>query len=139
MSGSIYPHPNRRCYMRLQYQIHSNNSNQMLDQDIPPLNPKARNKNHLFPLHIFHTTSHSFSLIGILQIEHALSTFCDKWKTTYPKVVKSLRENPYIFTFYSFPKPIWRSIYSTNLIESFNKQIKKYTNRKEQFPHEEAL
>lgn len=69
----------------------------------------------------------------------ALVTFCDKWKTAYPKVVKSLRENPYIFTFYSFPKPIWKSIYSTNLIESFNKQIKKYTKRKEQFPHEEAL
>ncbi|CAM3055609.1 Mutator family transposase [Paenibacillus sediminis] len=69
----------------------------------------------------------------------ALETFCDKWKTSYPKVIKSLRENPYIFTFYSFPKPIWRSIYSTNLIESFNKQIKKYTKRKEQFPHEEAL
>ncbi len=32
-----------------------------------------------------------------------------------------------------------RSIYSTNLIESFNKQIKKYTKRKEQFPHEKAL
>ncbi|GEK35501.1 hypothetical protein KSI01_30340 [Kurthia sibirica] len=36
-------------------------------------------------------------------------------------------------------KPIWRSIYSTNLIESFNKQIKKYTKRKEQFPNEESL
>ena len=29
--------------------------------------------------------------------------------------------------------------YSTNLIESFNKQIKKYTKRKEQFPNEESL
>ncbi|WP_268627152.1 transposase [Paenibacillus alvei] len=38
-----------------------------------------------------------------------------------------------------FPNPIWKSIYSTNLIESFNKQIKEYTKRKEQFPHEEAL
>ncbi|WP_397376475.1 transposase [Paenibacillus sp. MER 180] len=27
----------------------------------------------------------------------------------------------------------------TNLIESFNKQTKKCTKRKEQFPHEEAL
>ncbi|MDP9697892.1 transposase-like protein [Paenibacillus intestini] len=69
----------------------------------------------------------------------ALEDFSSKWKTSYPKVVKSLRENPYIFTFYSFPKSNWRSIYSTNLIESFNKQIKKYTKRKEQFPHEEAL
>jgi len=69
----------------------------------------------------------------------ALEVFCDKWKTIYPKVVKSLRENPYLFTFYSFPQSIRRSIYSTNLIESFNKQIKRYTKRKEQFPHEEAL
>ncbi|MGW8956277.1 IS256 family transposase [Paenibacillus sp. NPDC055715] len=69
----------------------------------------------------------------------ALETFCDKWKSSYPKVVKSLRDNPNLFTFYSFPKPIWRSIYSSNLIESLNKQIKKYTQRKEQFPHEEAL
>ncbi|MBE5099593.1 transposase, partial [Priestia aryabhattai] len=41
--------------------------------------------------------------------------------------------------FYSFPKSIWRSIYSTNLIESFNKQIQKYSKRKEQFPNEESL
>ncbi|MBP1904777.1 transposase-like protein [Paenibacillus turicensis] len=69
----------------------------------------------------------------------ALEAFSTKWKTSYPKVVKSLQENPNLFTFYGFPPSIWRSIYSTNLIESFNKQIKKYTKRKEQFPHEEAL
>lgn len=73
------------------------------------------------------------------QAREALEAFMTKWKTSYPKVVRSLQENPYLFTFYSFPKAIWRSIYSTNLIESFNKQIKKYTKRKEQFPHEEAL
>ncbi|BDP85988.1 hypothetical protein EfmAA610_31980 (plasmid) [Enterococcus faecium] len=31
------------------------------------------------------------------------------------------------------------AIYSTNLIEGFNKQLKKYTKRKEQFPNEESL
>jgi putative transposase len=71
--------------------------------------------------------------------QEALNVFCSKWQSTYPKVTKPLSENPYIFTFYSFLKSIWRSIYSTNLIESFNKQIKKYTKRKEQFPNEEAL
>ncbi|WP_141603792.1 IS256 family transposase [Terrilactibacillus laevilacticus] len=69
----------------------------------------------------------------------ALDAFCEKWKKTYSKVVKSLRENDYLLTFYSFPKDIWRSIYSTNLIESFNKKIKKYTKRKEQFPNEASL
>ncbi|AUD13479.1 MULTISPECIES: IS256 family transposase [unclassified Planococcus (in: firmicutes)] len=71
--------------------------------------------------------------------EKALKTFVDKWKTVYPKVTKSLEANPYIFTFYSFPKSIWRSIYSTNLIESFNKNVKKYSKRKERFPNEDSF
>ena len=69
----------------------------------------------------------------------ALDNFCPKWNKSYPKVTKSLATNDHLLTFYNFPKAIWRSIYSTNLIESFNKQIKKYTKRKEQFPNEEAL
>lgn len=71
--------------------------------------------------------------------EKALRAFVDKWKKTYPKVTQSLVSNPYIFTFYEFPKSIWRSIYSTNLIESFNKKVKKYSKRKEQFPNEDSL
>ena len=71
--------------------------------------------------------------------EEALKAFVDKWKTAYPKVMKSLESNPCIFTFYDFPKSIWRSIYSTNLIESFNKKVKKYSKRKEQFPNEDSL
>jgi len=62
-----------------------------------------------------------------------------KWQKVYPKITKSLLENPNIFTFYNFPASIRRSIYSTKLIESFNKQIKKYKKRKEQFPNEETL
>ncbi|NGY75725.1 IS256 family transposase [Bacillus megaterium] len=71
--------------------------------------------------------------------QQALDSFIEKWKSKYPKVTKPLLNNSYLFTFYSFPKSIWRSIYSTNLIESFNKQIKKYSKRKEQFPNEESL
>ncbi|MCG4570598.1 MULTISPECIES: IS256 family transposase, partial [Enterococcus] len=62
----------------------------------------------------------------------------DKWKKQYPRVVKLLM-NPAILTFYNFPPSIRRTIYSTNLIEGFNKQLKKYTKRKEQFPNEESL
>ncbi|MDT6765672.1 IS256 family transposase [Enterococcus faecium] len=61
-----------------------------------------------------------------------------KWKKQYPRVVKLLM-NPAILTFYNFPHAIRRTIYSTNLIEGFNKQLKKYTKRKEQFPNEESL
>ena len=34
---------------------------------------------------------------------------------------------------------IQSSIYSTNLIEGFNKQLKRKTNRKEQLPNEESM
>ncbi|HEA4066898.1 TPA: transposase, partial [Enterococcus faecium] len=47
--------------------------------------------------------------------------------------------NDYLLTFYDFPLAIRKTIYSTNLIESFNKQIKKYSHRKEQFQNEESL
>ena len=67
-----------------------------------------------------------------------ISFMIDKWEKQYPRVVKLLM-NPAILTFYNFPPSIRRTIYSTNLIEGFNKQLKKYTKRKEQFPNEESL
>ena len=60
------------------------------------------------------------------------------WKK-YPSVIHSLEDNAYLFTYYDFPKEIRASIYTTNIIEGFNKQIKKKTKRKEQFPTEESL
>mgnify|MGYP001034833939 CR=1 FL=1 len=71
--------------------------------------------------------------------QQVLHPFVEKWKSIYSKVTKPLLNNPYLFTFYSFPKSIWRSIYSTSLIESLNKQIKRYSKRKENSPKEESL
>ncbi|MEG2937869.1 MAG: IS256 family transposase [Vagococcus sp.] len=62
----------------------------------------------------------------------------EKWRKQYPRVVKLIM-NTAILTFYNFTPTIRRTIYSTNLIEGFNKQLKKYTKRKEQFPNEESL
>lgn len=49
----------------------------------------------------------------------------EKWKKQYPKVIRLLM-NPAILTFYNFPSSIRRTIYSTNLIEGFNKQRRLY-------------
>lgn len=70
---------------------------------------------------------------------NALNTFQDKWKKSYPRVIDTVISNDQLLTFYDFPASIRRSIYSTNLIEAFNKEIKRYVKRKEQFPNEEAL
>jgi putative transposase len=67
-----------------------------------------------------------------------LSDFADKWKKTYPKVIEMLQGNAYLLTFYDYPEDIRRSIYSTNLIEGFNKQVKRKTKAKIQFPSVES-
>jgi len=71
--------------------------------------------------------------------ETALDTFINTWDKRYPKMIEKLKKNPSLFTFLSFPKQIRASIYTTNLIEGFNKHLKRYTKRKEQFPNEDSL
>lgn len=68
-----------------------------------------------------------------------LEAFKNRYKNRYPKVIKSLENNPSLFSFYEFPETIRSSLYTTNLIEGMNKQLKRNTKRKEQFPNEESL
>jgi len=69
----------------------------------------------------------------------ALEQFKGKWAKTYPKAVDPVMQNELILTFFDFPVSIRSSIYSTNLIEAFNQEIKRYVKRKEQFLNEESL
>lgn len=69
----------------------------------------------------------------------AYEFFISKYEAKYPKAVNILKNCPSLFTFYSFPKVIQRSIYTSNLIEAFNKQLKRDIRKKEQFPNEDSL
>jgi len=71
-------------------------------------------------------------------IKH-LEEFYEKVEPIYLKVVNSLKENPYLFSYLEFPQEIQRSLYTTNIVEGVHKQLKRYTKRKEQFPNESAL
>lgn len=73
------------------------------------------------------------------EAKNQLESFLEKWKKQYPKVAESLIENHHLFTFYEFPKEVRPSIYTTNLIEGFNKQVKKKVKQKEQFCTEESM
>lgn len=68
-----------------------------------------------------------------------LELFIDSMSKRYPKVIDKFKDRSNLFSFLSFPKEIQRSLYSTNLIEGLNKQLKRYTKRKEQFPNEDSL
>ena len=60
-------------------------------------------------------------------------------KKKYPKIETLFLNNESLFSFFEFPKEIRSSIYTTNLIENQNKQLKRKTKRKEQFPNEDSL
>ena len=49
-----------------------------------------------------------------------LESFYTKWNRKYPKIVNALKSNSNMLTFYDFPKEIRSSIYTTNMIESYN-------------------
>ena len=68
-----------------------------------------------------------------------LETFTSKWKRKYPRVIDILDKNTYLLTYFDYPKEVRHSIYSTNLIEGFNKQLKKKFKLKEQFPTETSM
>ena len=53
--------------------------------------------------------------------------------------MENLENTDNLLNFFQFPYQIWHSIYSTNLIESLNKEIKRQTKKKVLFPNEEAL
>lgn len=71
--------------------------------------------------------------------EAALSNFLERWSSKYPKITNTLSDITDLFTFLEFPESIRPSIYSNNLIESWNKHLKRRTSHKEQFPSIESL
>lgn len=68
-----------------------------------------------------------------------LETFTSKLKRKYPRVIDILNKNTHLLTYFDYPKEVRHSIYSTNLIEGFNKQLKKKFKLKEQFPTETSM
>lgn len=65
----------------------------------------------------------------------ALNTFCEKWGKLYKKSHTRFTRKP-VFT---DALSVSESDLAKYLLESFKKQIKKYTKRKEQFPNEESM
>jgi transposase-like protein len=70
----------------------------------------------------------------------ALDRFAEKWDKRYPHISASWRTNwDEIVTFFKYPPEIRTLIYTTNPIESLNRQIKKTAKNKAIFPTEQAL
>jgi len=70
----------------------------------------------------------------------AFEEFQTAWGTKYPLVVQSWQRNwGEIATFFKYPPEIRKLIYTTNMIESYHRQLRKVTKGKAVFPTDEAL
>lgn len=71
--------------------------------------------------------------------EQALESFEKKWGHKYAYAVRSWKNNWENLTqFFDYPVEIRKIVYTTNIIESLNRGIRKYTKTKSIFPHDQA-
>lgn len=72
--------------------------------------------------------------------EHHLLELDEKWGKKYPAVIKSWNENwEALSQYFKYPEALRRIIYTTNIVEGFHRQIRKYTKNKGSFTSENAL
>jgi putative transposase len=72
--------------------------------------------------------------------EHHLLELGEKWGKKYPAVIKSWQANwDSLSHYFKYPEELRRSIYTTNRVEGFHRQVRKYTKSKGAFTSENAL
>lgn len=73
------------------------------------------------------------------EAETALEKFAEVWGAKYPTIVKQWRLKwTDIITLFEFPPAIRKAIYTTNVIESVNSVIRKFTRNRKQYPNAES-
>jgi len=71
---------------------------------------------------------------------NALTDFEEKWGSKYAYAIKSWKENwENLTSYFDYPMEIRKIIYTTNVIESLNNCIRKYTKSKSVFPDDQSV
>ena len=75
----------------------------------------------------------------VLEAEQELENFSAKWDDKYPTISKQWRLKwPHIITMFELPAAIRRATYTTNVIESVNSVIRKFTRNRKQYPSRDS-
>ena len=68
-----------------------------------------------------------------------MKAFVTTWRKLCPAVARSLEEaGERLLTVYAFPKPMWKSLRTTNSIENLNREFRRRTQTQASFSTEEA-
>ena len=82
---------------------------------------------------VYRASSKELAEKHLLELEH-------KWGKKYPVVLKSWQTHWEVLSnYFKYPEDLRRIIYTTNIIEGFHRQVRKYTKNKGAFTSENAL
>lgn len=77
--------------------------------------------------------------VTVAEAEQELEAFAQRWDRQYPAISRSWRSHwVNLIAFFDYPDEIRKIIYTTNAIESINSVIRKVTDQRKLFPHDEA-
>ena len=81
-----------------------------------------------------------YAAVNLDDAEYALEEFRENWAKTYPSILKSWDTNwAELTTFFEYPSEIWHLNYTTNAVEAYHRQLRKFTKTKAILPTDDAI
>lgn len=81
-----------------------------------------------------------YQAVNEIMATQSLQNLEAKWGDKYPIVIQSWNNNwENLSTYFSFPQEIRKIIYTTNALEGFNRQLRKFTKIRTVFPTDDSL
>jgi len=81
-----------------------------------------------------------YGAVNLDDAEYALEEFRESWGKRYPSIIKSWDDNwAELTTFFEFPQEIRHLIYTTNAVEAYHRQLRKFTKTKSILPTDDAF
>jgi len=81
-----------------------------------------------------------YGAVNLDDAAYALEEFREKWNGKYPSITKSWDTNwAELTTFFEYPPEIRHLIYTTNAVEAYHRQLRKFTKTKSILPTDDAI
>jgi putative transposase len=81
-----------------------------------------------------------YGAVNLDDAEYALEEFREKWNSKYPAILRSWDSNwTELTTFFAYPQEIRHLIYTTNAVEAYHRQLRKFTKTKAIFPTDDSI
>ena len=81
-----------------------------------------------------------YGAVNLDDAEFAKEELREKWDKRYPNILKSWDKNwAELTSFFEFPQEIQKIIYTTNIVESYHRMVRRFTKSKAIFPTDDSI